>query len=418
VDSVSISNKVIFKLLEHGYEAYRVGGCVRDRLLGRAVNDVDIATSALPEQVIALFGHVIPTGLKHGTVTVVEEGVPFEVTTFRSESSYENHRHPKSVEFKLHLEDDLARRDFTINAMAETWDGKVIDPYQGRADLDGKWIRAVGDASERMQEDALRMMRAVRFASQLGFKIDVDTAEAIKECSRLLFHVSIERIRDEMSKILLSPYPLAGLEELERLLLWEQFVGSPYPDKVFPLMEAVRGEDELPMVWALFLRWVGYTFARGVKELRRFRHSNALIDKVEQIYQLWDLCDRWVFHKPSREEWVRYILLAMAKPNSLELKDIIKVIQYYGVLNPLAMGMTLEWIEQLESTYESMPVKSLRQLVVNGRDVVEIVQRPAGPWIQDVLNDLLWQTANGLVPNDRDRLRMMLKKYRSTKDES
>lgn len=190
-----------------GYAAHPVGGCVRDLLLGREPGDWDVTTSAKPEQVQALFPHTIPTGIKHGTITVVIEETAMEVTTFRRESGYGDGRHPDAVSFDTDLTGDLARRDFTVNAMALGADGDVIDPFGGRADLDDRLIRAVGEPETRFSEDALRILRGVRFAAQLGFAIEPATAAAMEQCAPLVEKVSAERIKTELEKTLCSPRP-------------------------------------------------------------------------------------------------------------------------------------------------------------------------------------------------------------------
>lgn len=195
-----------------GYEACPVGGCVRDSLLGRAPGDWDVATSARPEAVTALFGRTVPTGLQHGTVTVLLAGMGIEVTTFRREGGYADGRHPGAVSFDVGLREDLARRDFTVNAMALGRDGEIMDPFGGRADLAAGLIRCVGDPDRRFQEDALRMLRAVRFAAKLGFAIEPETAAALRRSAGGLERVSGERIKAELEQILCSPRPeLAGL---------------------------------------------------------------------------------------------------------------------------------------------------------------------------------------------------------------
>lgn len=417
MDLLLSSNKVIFKLIENKHQAYRVGGYVRDCLLGKAVHDIDIATSALPEQVMALFERVIPTGLKHGTITVLEGGYSFEVTTFRSESAYENHRRPVSVEFKLHLEDDLARRDFTINAMAETWDGVIIDPYDGRKDLAAKTIRAVGNAQERMMEDALRMIRAVRFASQLGFLVDSHTAEAIRQCSPYLLSISIERVREEINKILLSPSPSVGMEQLERLQLWQHIFSFPYPSSPFPKTHRLVKEAELPVRWALLLRWMGYSTAESVNTLKKFRHSNAFLAQAEQFLRMWDTYEEWVISEPTREEWVRFLLACFSSKEPILLDDILLGLTYYSLIYPLKSEKTEKWAQQVTNIYSALPVKSIRDLAIDGKDVINTIKRPPGPWIQNVLHQLLWQTANGWITNDRELLQTMLKNIGASHNE-
>ncbi|MGN0968922.1 MAG: tRNA nucleotidyltransferase [Oscillospiraceae bacterium] len=190
-----------------GYAAHPVGGCVRDLLLERAPGDWDVTTSARPEQVQTLFPHTIPTGIRHGTVTVVEGGMAIEVTTFRREGGYTDARHPDAISFDTDLTGDLARRDFTVNAMALDEAGEVIDPFGGQSDLNCRLIRAVGDPAERFSEDALRILRGVRFAAQLDFTVEEATARAMEVHAPLADKVSAERVRTEVEKALLSPRP-------------------------------------------------------------------------------------------------------------------------------------------------------------------------------------------------------------------
>lgn len=197
--------KIIAVLQENGYEAYAVGGCVRDTILGRKPEDWDITTSAKPEQVKALFHRTIDTGIAHGTVTVMLDKEGFEVTTYRVDGEYEDCRHPKEVEFTNNLEMDLERRDFTINAMAYNDSTGIVDVYGGLEDIESKTIRCVREAKLRFSEDALRILRAVRFAGQLGFSIEDKTREAVKELAPNLQHISAERIRVELTKLLISP---------------------------------------------------------------------------------------------------------------------------------------------------------------------------------------------------------------------
>ena len=198
---------IIQTLLTHGFEAYAVGGCVRDSLLGRIPEDWDITTSAKPEQVKALFSHTIDTGIEHGTVTVMLEHEGFEVTTYRIDGEYEDGRHPKQVAFTSNLTEDLRRRDFTINALAYNDESGIVDAFDGISDMQNRIIRCVGNADERFDEDALRIMRAVRFSAQLDFSIESDTLRSIASHAGDLQKISAERIRVELTKLLLSGHP-------------------------------------------------------------------------------------------------------------------------------------------------------------------------------------------------------------------
>lgn len=198
---------IVSRLISNGYEAYAVGGCVRDSIIRRVPGDWDITTSARPEEVKKLFKHTINTGIQHGTITVMLHHTGYEVTTYRLDGEYEDGRHPKSVEFTNSLIEDLKRRDFTINAMAYNDETGLVDEFAGREDLRAGIIRCVGNPAERFGEDALRMLRAVRFSAQLGFEIEHDTVAAIKELAPSIAKVSKERIHTEFGKIFLSPHP-------------------------------------------------------------------------------------------------------------------------------------------------------------------------------------------------------------------
>lgn len=236
-----------------GFAAHIVGGCVRDLLLGRAPGDVDVCTSARPEQVMALFPRAVPTGLRHGTVTVLTEAGGIEVTTFRREGDYADGRHPDAVAFDVGLVEDLSRRDFTINAMALARDGTVIDPFGGQGDLKRKLVRCVGPAGRRFSEDALRMFRGVRFCAQLGFQLEVETARAMKENAFRAEGISGERIKAEVEKTLLSPRPEQVGEMIELGLL-----SHLYP---FPAQVDLSGLTALPAKPEE--RWRGFCAATG-----------------------------------------------------------------------------------------------------------------------------------------------------------
>lgn len=267
------------RLWDAGWPTYPVGGCVRDLLLGRVPGDYDMTTAALPEQVMALFPRTIPTGLKHGTVTVLTPDGPVEVTTFRREGGYGDGRHPDEVTFDATLEEDLSRRDFTINAMALGLEGEIIDPFHGREDLAGKLIRCVGKAEQRFAEDALRMFRAGRFAAQLNFALEGDTLAAIRTCAPLAAQVSAERVRVEVEKTICSPRPgwVAFLIETGLLARYVESATGPFP----PL--AGLPAEALP-------RWAGLCAALGRAPepfLKALRLERRTIKACTTGYTLW-----------------------------------------------------------------------------------------------------------------------------------
>lgn len=237
-----------------GFAAHPVGGCVRDLLLGRVPGDWDVTTSARPEQVQALFPHTVPTGVKHGTVTVVEGEMAIEVTTFRRESGYADARHPDAVTFDTDLTGDLARRDFTVNAMALDEAGEVVDPFDGQKDLNRRLIRAVGDPMVRFSEDALRILRGVRFAAQLGFAIEGATAFAMEACAPLADKVSAERIKTEVEKTLLSPQP-QWVRKLVKLGVLDRFYADWKPCD----WNELAGAENTPAArWRAFCALTGF----------------------------------------------------------------------------------------------------------------------------------------------------------------
>ncbi len=222
---------VLTTLQARGHKAYLVGGCVRDMLMGVHPHDWDVCTSALPEEVAALFPHTLPVGARHGTVTVLIASRKVEVTTFRSEGGYSDHRHPDAVSFVGDLTADLSRRDFTMNAIALPPDGLVVDPFGGVQDIENKLIRSVGDPDRRFEEDALRMFRALRFSARLGFRIEEETAAALVRQAPLAAGLSAERVRDEVEKLLLSPRP-ERMDELIAAGLLDAYLLTRLPDYI------------------------------------------------------------------------------------------------------------------------------------------------------------------------------------------
>jgi len=283
----------IISVLNHaGFSAHAVGGCVRDLIMGKEPHDWDITTSARPEQVKALFDFTLDTGLKHGTVTVNYEGQWCEITTWRTDLRYINHRHPEQVEFTDSLEADLARRDFTINAMAFHPDEGLVDPFGGMEDIRSRLIRSVGDPVKRFSEDALRMLRAIRFSAQLGFDIENRTYEAIKRLHADIAYISFERIRSELDKIMASENP-------EKLcLIWDTrlsdhiFPGiSDYPEPFTQACRAPFGPENRVCFLASFL-YRAFTHNRAeqaAKLLKRLKYDNRTISCIKNVLLSIDL---------------------------------------------------------------------------------------------------------------------------------
>ena len=263
-----------------GYAAYAVGGCVRDSLLGRTAHDWDLCTSALPQQVMELFGaeQCIPTGLQHGTVTIKYGGQLYETTTFRTEGSYTDGRHPDAVQFVPDVREDLARRDFTINAMAYNEAEGLVDPFGGQKDLQNGLLRAVGEPQQRFTEDALRILRLYRFAARFGFALDAATARAARQLAPHLDCISAERIQEELAKLLAAPQPGAYLEPAVLAVVLPELTPAAL-EAAKPVLDACpAGEENLPVRWAALLGALGEADTRRV--LKRLRCSNACIEET------------------------------------------------------------------------------------------------------------------------------------------
>ena len=288
---------IIRTLQEHGYDAYAVGGCVRDSLLFRSPADWDITTSAKPLEVKEIFKRTVDTGLQHGTVTVLIEKEGFEVTTYRIDGEYEDSRHPKEVIFTGNLEEDLKRRDFTINAMAYNDAVGLVDVFGGRQDLQDKIVRCVGNPQERFTEDALRILRAVRFSAQLGFSIEEKTKEAAKVLAPTLKNISAERIQTELLKLLVSKNP----HYLK--IAWELGITKIVLPEFDVLMETSMGEktlkafaytsadkaERLAVLFANMEKTPEKSRDLAKKILRRLRFDNDTINKVSELV-FWHTC--------------------------------------------------------------------------------------------------------------------------------
>ena len=263
-----------------GYAAYAVGGCVRDSLLGRTAHDWDLCTSALPQQVMELFGtaQCIPTGLQHGTVTIKYGGQLYETTTFRTEGSYTDGRHPDEVQFVPDVREDLARRDFTINAMAYNEAEGLVDPFGGQKDLQNGLLRAVGEPQQRFTEDALRILRLYRFAARFGFALDAATARAARQLAPHLDCISAERIQEELAKLLAAPQPGAYLEPAVLAVVLPELTPEALTAAKPVVDDCPAGEESLPVRWAALLGALGEADTRRV--LKRLRCSNACIEET------------------------------------------------------------------------------------------------------------------------------------------
>ena len=429
-----------------GHAAYAVGGCVRDSLLGLDPHDWDLCTSARPEQVMALFGEekCIPTGLQHGTVTVKQGGRLYETTTFRTEGAYSDGRHPDAVCFVPDVREDLARRDFTINAMAYSAEEGFIDPFGGRDDLAAHLVRAVGEPERRFEEDALRILRLYRFAARFGFAIDPATGAAARALGPHLDCVSAERIQEELLKLLAAPRPGSYLEPAVLAVVLPELEPEKQPERFAELCRTIdRIEptaENVPARLAALLCPLGEAGAR--KALRKLKCSNALTDEVTALereagggagsFLLPQSRDRWagsssedrplgwdpaaagsragdgMARTVSEEEapgtpGSEMQLTAKRLLGRYELPTIQRLTTLCSARHPEQTGAFAALRAEAERLTAENACCRVSQLAVNGRDLMAAGVRP-GPGLRQVLNALLEAVITGQIPNEKDAL--------------
>ena len=408
-----------------GYAAYAVGGCVRDSLLGRTAHDWDLCTSALPQQVMELFGaeQCIPTGLQHGTVTIKYGGQLYETTTFRTEGSYTDGRHPDEVQFVPDVREDLARRDFTINAMAYNEAEGLVDPFGGQADLQNGLLRAVGEPQQRFTEDALRILRLYRFAARFGFALDAATARAARQLAPHLDCISAERIQEELAKLLAAPQPGAYLEPAVLAVVLPELTPESLT-AAKPVVDACpAGEENLPVRWAALLGALGEADTRRV--LKRLRCSNACIEETAVLVRETageGVCGSFLLGHESGHSIARPTACGSRVPPQRTVLGetlahagevaIRRLLGRYGLCtverlcalcaalhpqNAPDCALAAQRARQLEADGVCCRVS---QLAVNGRDLMA-AGIPAGPALRRVLETLLDGVIRAEYPNEK-----------------
>ncbi|AMV61549.1 tRNA nucleotidyltransferase [Pediococcus damnosus] len=384
-----------------GYEAYFVGGSVRDTILKDHIHDVDIATSAFPSEVKDLFKKTIDTGIKHGTVMVLDHQQKYEVTTFRTESGYQDFRRPDKVTFVRSLEEDLKRRDFTVNALALKEDGTVVDLFSGLQDLQNHILKAVGIPEERFHEDALRMMRAVRFASKLDFVIEEKTEAAIKHNAPLLKKIAVERILVEFEKMMMGQATTKGVKYFLEIGLYAycpQFEGKLKPlSQLLNLNPKFRLTTET-QVWLLICHTLELSREQSRSFLRAWKTSNELIAEVESGIQLLN-----AISKNSVSEKLLF------RTGKKVLQSVINVL--------LAMNSKID-TSTLLARYNELPIKSTHELNVNGHDLLTANITTPGPQMGRIISYLLDGVLTGQFKNNQSELLLKAKKYTSSNLES
>lgn len=376
------SYKVIERLERAGYEAVFVGGAVRDYILGQQAKDIDIATSAEPAEVKAVFSNTVDVGIAHGTVLVIMDKEPIEVTTFRTEGTYSDSRRPDKVNFVKSLREDLLRRDFTMNALAMTKTGELIDLFGGRADMEKKLIRAVGMPIERFQEDALRMVRAIRFTSTLDFAIERATLDAIQENTERIKHVSVERIKIEMDKLFLGKNPTKAFHYLKTSEL-----GTQLP--LFPV-ETKGLEQSIPFVtstegWAFFMIAGNFTPSALSRAYKLSNDEQRFITAVHKAYQV-------------RVEQIfsidEYYLFDLAVLKTTE--------KFYRSISPHLSTLTEE---ELMVRKKALPIQSVQDLAVNGKDLITWAGVKGGPWTGEWIGKIEYAVLHKQCENNPNKIR-------------
>ncbi|MEH6953278.1 CCA tRNA nucleotidyltransferase [Neobacillus drentensis] len=394
IDPFVAASPVLKKLEDAGFEAYFVGGSVRDFLLNREINDVDIATSATPDEVKRIFPKTVDIGIEHGTVLVLVNNGEYEITTFRTESEYQDYRRPKEVSFIRSLKEDLQRRDFTMNAIAMDRNRKLIDPFNGYQAILERIIQTVGSPNERFQEDALRMMRAVRFVSQLSFQIENETIQALTKLVHLLDNIAVERKRAEFEKLLIGKNKNNALK-----ILLDANIHSFLPDlkeqrqqleKLISFNSTNLNKNEM---WSLLI----YCLNLQPKEIELFLKEWRLALKDIREIQL-------VVHflsKRLEQDWSIYDLYSAGRDHILSTEKL------YQIING---NNEVESIEHWLKLYENLPIKERSEMNVTGNDVMAWFNKRGGPWLKETLLTIEENILAGKLENDIEKIKEWLMK--------
>lgn len=382
---------VLRRLEEAGHEAYFVGGCVRDLLLQRPIHDIDIASSARPEEVESLFETTIDLGKEHGTIIVVVNHINYEVTTFRTEGQYTDHRRPDEVAFVRNLREDTLRRDFTINALALDKTGCLYDYHGGIEDLKNSTIRAVGDPPSRFNEDALRMLRALRFASQLGFSIETETMKAIQTHASQLTYIAMERNYVEFEKLITGQYFFQIVNDLIQCGLLDYLpIGLDANSRVNVALNRLANDQSLyyqvekpfppALAWAKLIKGLNGQSNQVRQYMRRWKASNQLMNEITELLKLNDLDNNQLVAP-----------LTVYRANSLLLDLVVNDRKLHGV----------RFDRSLEQVRSQLPITQRQDMVVNGGDLIRLLKLDrGGPLIGRLLEEIEGNIVTGQLKNE------------------
>jgi tRNA nucleotidyltransferase (CCA-adding enzyme) len=384
---------ILDRLIHHNHEAYFVGGAVRDYLLGKEVKDIDIATSATPGEVTALFSKTIPVGVKHGTVIVRHRYESYEVTTFRADAEYEDFRRPSSVTFISSLHEDLKRRDFTVNAIAMSASGDIIDPLSGYSDLQKGVIRSVGDPFKRFREDPLRIMRALRFLSTYSFQLENNTERAISVMAPYLSHIAVERIRSEFEKLLQGSNPNLALSLLLKMNIHNDLPGMSH--KAAELERFIN--IHVTKLHLLREHWALLCFVLQTKDCRAFlkkwKLPNRTITDITGIVNQLPVV--------LKQGWNKTSLFRLGFERSLSVERLRSLLSEENVDSNL---------KKVKALFNEIPITDRKQLAVNGSDLIALIKKEQGPWIAELLKKIENAVIHGEVKNEKGAIQTWLKK--------
>lgn len=376
---------IIDKIEEAGYEAYFVGGSVRDTLLNKPINDVDIATSAKPNEIKKIFQKTVDIGIEHGTVMVLWKDETYEITTFRTESTYQDFRRPDNVEFVRSLKEDLKRRDFTINALAMNRNGEIIDYFNGQKDIEKKLIQAVGIPEERFFEDALRMMRGVRFVSQLNFDMETETERAIQKHHALLEKIAVERIQVEFLKLLQGSGRQKGLELFIQTNLYSYCPGlNKHKSELKNFAQLDCSIDNSLIAWTLLLHFLKKTTDEAEAFLRGWKCSKKEMTQVKLAL--------FALNHRLKKPFDRQVLYQTGLEIALDVETMIG-----------CLGFAVD-VEAVKKMYEELPIYTKNEMKINGNDLQTVLNQKPGKWLGELMTEIESAILKNDVSNERQEL--------------
>ncbi|MEC0274700.1 CCA tRNA nucleotidyltransferase [Peribacillus frigoritolerans] len=390
MDRLFLKSVPILELIEEaGYEAYFVGGSVRDYILGRPINDVDIASSATPQEIKRIFPNTADIGIDHGTVLVITDTGTYEITTFRTESGYSDFRRPDAVKFVRSLTEDLQRRDFTMNAIAMDKTGKIIDPFDGKRDLAQKRIITVGNPHERFHEDALRMMRALRFVSQLDFELDPETFDSLKENAQNISEIAVERILVEFEKLAAGSNKIKAFSLLLESGLYQYLpLFSSKKDHLMDLLNLPLHQLNAAEIWSIIM-------------------IHTKDQEIEEALRAWKLP-----LKTIRNVQRTIKLVKSKEPAAIDVFQAGHgiTVQAAKVRAALNGGNVSDAEENAQQRYNELIIKQMSDLAVTGTDLLIWHQEKPGPWVKEYLEKILRAVLNEELRNDKEEIKRWLVK--------